>query len=501
MVGCGSGSWQLAYNNKGCIFVGSPWVQALAGARAPVGAYTKKKEIIRLDFGWCNTHAVVCYNTIGVVCDGSTAHSQNGWQTTACIICPMKFPCAICFKSIPNQPWGVTECGHVFHEGCCRQALAVAVPFPNSPQDNNRPRIPGTGPCPKCRVTTRFRRVYCQEVKDLLDEVTRLRTLQLMQKLSGINLDEQDNTISASFDRLSKPILGRIFHFLVGGGTDVNMLNNLELTRSSFHAAIVELTENEDYQYRTSLRDRVLIPRAIQKIRFWQGYSERNIFLDFLGGAMGIRNIVQSCLEKMNPKVFLECSISLRGDTIEYLTQIVQANIVARLRKASIMAMHRSKPEHLHPYPEVSQSDLKVVDTMSDTDMGLPAPLYLWVSKVPGKGRNEWFLPRFLLNEDLLNKHFTTDAGIRTAHALAHQAGIVKLNRDLSTSIIAEFLHCMTFIVIDAFESSDKTPITSFEERYLPKTEGEDCFENGTNYFTNSVRHINVMGKDKLSVP
>ena len=48
VVAVAVGSWQLAYNNKGCIFVGSPWVQALAGARAPVGAYTKKKEIVGL---------------------------------------------------------------------------------------------------------------------------------------------------------------------------------------------------------------------------------------------------------------------------------------------------------------------------------------------------------------------------------------------------------------------------------------------------------------------
>ncbi|KAL7487580.1 hypothetical protein ACHAW6_013166 [Cyclotella cf. meneghiniana] len=367
------------------------------------------------------------------------------------------FLCSICFESMPKRPWGFTTCGHVFHEDCCVRAFDSYY---------------GAGPCPKCRVSTRFTRVFCPDVKEILDKNSRLRVtaFNLARGVSSLSIEQRS---ALSMEVLPKSTLKHIFNYLIGVDRSFNMLENLLTTCTTFNKIVSETpiedaSELDYFRYRTSLRDRVLIPRAIENIKRWQAKDD-NILLHYVGGAGGVRKLVTRIIDRMkHPSIIRkpDHKIALRGDTVEYLTQVVQGHVIWRLQKANLVAIHRSYPPQCNEYPVLLPSDVNLVDEMFETEFGLSSS---WARIEDRK-------------VDLVSLLTPGGRSWKITRALAYQAGIVKLSDELSDRIATEICLCFGHLTINAFEECDSSDM---DRRFLSRTGSlDDDQEKIMNYYT-----------------
>eukprot|EP00985_Skeletonema_marinoi_P030809 scaffold34008_cov135-Skeletonema_marinoi.AAC.7 len=235
-----------------------------------------------------------------------------------------------------------------------------------------------------------------------------------------------------------------------------------------------------DYQVDT-LREKLFIANGVIMNRKYQKSAVNQINL-YLGGADGVRRVVDDMLTKMEqswdrrvvyangdimeadilrPPQFPEngFKLFLRGDSIAYLTEVVEQHMVYRLNSVMRAALFRSNPPSSHPYPMVCENDILFVDSIRASDDGALNSCVICRQPQSHCSRRlsfcdspkMWKWPDDIcLGEDILE----AEQRQRMVRAIASRAGIVKLTGAAFDSIAAEILHYMATIVIDAFEAS-----------------------------------------------
>ena len=236
--------------------------------------------------------------------------------------------------------------------------------------------------------------------------------------------------------------------------------------------------EDFEFDYRVeNLREKLFIVNGSRMIKRFQISTENQICAR-LGGADGVRHVVASMLTKMEqpcerdlvfgsggiltPPQFPEngFKLFLRGDSIAYLTEVIEQHMVYRLSSALSAAMFRSNPKGSHPYPVVCPNDILFVDSIRISDFGAFRGCVLSRHQSPSHSCSKLSLgdtPKMWHWPD----HNCMDEGIigteqlhRMVRAIASCAGIVKLTGGTFDCIAAEILHFMAVIVTDAFEAS-----------------------------------------------
>jgi len=93
------------------------------------------------------------------------------------------------------------------------------------------------------------------------------------------------------------------------------------------------------YKHTPTHRERAFIPISLSNIRMYQESTE-NLLLEHLGGADGVRHIATLLLMKVSEDFHMdsnghcihsedEVKVVLRGDTIDYLTEVIQGHMIA----------------------------------------------------------------------------------------------------------------------------------------------------------------------------
>ena len=236
-----------------------------------------------------------------------------------------------------------------------------------------------------------------------------------------------------------------------------------------------------EFQYQVGEREKLFLQRGIKMIRHFQKRTD-TLICGYMGGADGVRTIIDKMLVKMEvprtdtdvendlgietimirPNAFPENGFKLfiRGDSIAYLTEIVEQHMARRLYNAWGAALFRSNPKESNPYPMLCERDIMFVDSIRAFDYGSINSCALCRTC---RGRHcctrlsfsdspkIWEWPEDnCLEEDILG----ADQRHRMVRAIASRAGIVKLSGALFDSIAAEILHSMAIIVVQAFEVS-----------------------------------------------
>mmetsp|Transcript_1740 Transcript_1740/g.3703 ORF Transcript_1740/g.3703 Transcript_1740/m.3703 type:complete len:529 (+) Transcript_1740:73-1659(+) len=235
-----------------------------------------------------------------------------------------------------------------------------------------------------------------------------------------------------------------------------------------------------DYQVDT-LREKLFIANGVIMNRLYQKSAVNQINL-YLGGADGVRRVVDDMLTKMEqswdgrlvyangdfielgilrPPQFPEngFTLFLRGDSIAYLTEVVEQHMVHRLNNAWFAARFRSMPASSHPYPMLCERDVLFVDSIRasncdsfDSCVICRQPQSHCCSRLSFCDSPKiWNWPDDnCLGEDILG----AEQRQYMVRAIASRAGIIKLTSAVFDSIVEEILHYMAIIVIDAFEAS-----------------------------------------------
>jgi hypothetical protein len=237
------------------------------------------------------------------------------------------------------------------------------------------------------------------------------------------------------------------------------------------------LEENLEFDYKVdTLREKLFIANGVI-MNILYHVSADNQICTYMGGADGVRRVVESILAKMEQPCEQHVAyghmegdilrppqfpgngfkLFLRGDSIAYLTEVVEQHMVYRLYNAWSAAKFRSKPPSSHPYPMLCEDDILFVDSIIASDFSkfhicaIYRHLHNCSRLCFTDSPKIWLWPDDnCLGEDILG----AEQRQRMVRAIASRAGIVKLNGAAFDSIAAEILHFMATIVIDAFEAS-----------------------------------------------
>ena len=250
-----------------------------------------------------------------------------------------------------------------------------------------------------------------------------------------------------------------------------------------------DLEEHLDFTYQVeTMREKLFIANALliaNAIRVANPYQSTfpalaqgmsNQICKNMGGADGVRRLVDKVLMAMEqpcerqeayasfadilrPPSFPEngFKLFLRGDSIAYLTEVVEQHMVHRLNNVWTATLFRSSPKESHPYPMLCENDIEFVDSLRSADFGVFHSCRICSDRhcCTRLSFNDypkiWEWPEDnCLEEDILG----ADQRQRMVRAIASRAGIVKLTGGAFDCIAAEILHFMATIVIDAFEGS-----------------------------------------------
>ena len=238
---------------------------------------------------------------------------------------------------------------------------------------------------------------------------------------------------------------------------------------------------NLEFSYQVeTMREKLFISNGLRMALEYQATpdSPDNLICNYMGGADGVRCVIDKILMTMErqcdenvasargyyanilrPPAFPEngFKLFLRGDSIAYLTEVVEQHMVYRLNNAWTAALFRSNPKERHPYPMLCENDIMFVDAICTSDFGTFHSCNIFSGRHCcrrlsfSNSPEIWEWPEDnCLGEDI----FGADQRQRMVRAIASRAGIIKLSGALFDSIAAEILHFMAAIVIDAFEGS-----------------------------------------------
>ncbi len=215
------------------------------------------------------------------------------------------------------------------------------------------------------------------------------------------------------------------------------------------------------FDHPPTMRDKTFLGASLRGIRKYQK-SPDNILLEYLGGAVGVRRIVSLLLDEMNPlgDQAWGDSLSLRGDAIEYLAEVIQGHMIARLQKVNLLVIGNLRPGD--GYPEVREKDLRQLDALTLLDgesaferCSIAHNRHVCRKMAALHGEIWWTWPDHnCTSKEILG----AEERLKMVRALAYRAGIVKMSGSAFSIVATEVLHHMAVIVsyaCDTFESAD----------------------------------------------
>jgi hypothetical protein len=250
------------------------------------------------------------------------------------------------------------------------------------------------------------------------------------------------------------------------------------------------------FDHPPTMREKTFLRASLSAIRKYQK-SDANILLEYLGGAVGVRRIVGLLLDEMNP-LRIRPPLFLRGDAIEYLVEVIQGYMIARLQKVNLLVIEGLSPGD--GYPEVREKDLRLFDGMTLTDdnsawarcsiahnkhtckrifrvkVPINAAAAINAGSVSGV---DWTWPDHnCASEEILG----AEERRKMVRALAYRAGIVKMSGSVFSIVATEVLHHMAVIVSYAYETSrsDSPVADQSDDIHLGKG-----IQRGLNYYAN----------------
>ena len=219
--------------------------------------------------------------------------------------------------------------------------------------------------------------------------------------------------------------------------------------------------ETDEYQFQTTIRERVFLERSICNIRSHQIYhgklyaKGKNLLLKYLGGADGVRHVVDMLLDQMCP---LDDGIPtcqrchLRGDAVAYLVEVVQSHMITRLQSANLQAIENANIVKSlgfdAPYPVVSDRELTHVENMNSIRDGgfncCNGMSHHNCTRGYLCSRQDWTWPA---HDCVSDEILSFDNRRKLVRALAYRAGIPKLDGTAFSTIATEVLHHLAVIV------------------------------------------------------
>ena len=314
------------------------------------------------------------------------------------------------------------------------------------------------------------------------------------QQPAGI-VAPSDSNILPTFSTMPETVLLHVFSFVLApqkgmfsGRSNVTLSVQLALEQTcrrfssllgkdSTMRLLYKGQPKVEFEYQVEgEREKMFLQRGIGMIRHFQKQTD-TLICGYMGGADGVRTIIDKMLVKMEvprsdtvPYIAHQTMIGpplfppngfklfLRGDSIAYLTELVEQHMVSRLTSALRAALFRSDPPSRHSYPTVRPSDLFFVDKIRESDFG--KQLYIHINEhrrlqscnrlSAGDANRIWKWHTGCLVEDIIG----ADQRQRMVRAIASRAGIVKLSGGAFDCISKEILHSMAIIVVHVFEAS-----------------------------------------------
>ena len=273
---------------------------------------------------------------------------------------------------------------------------------------------------------------------------------------------------SPSLASLSHQNLCHIFGFAFSPG-DPSLLQ-MGILCKSFHR-LIEQDKEEIYppaciQFEfdvKSMKEKLCITKAIRRVRKFKS-STRNLICTYIGGNAGVRTLIDKMLIKMErgknfPNPIIQpyrypangFKLHLTDDSIGYLTEVIEQDLVDRLDKAMAAALFRSQPPSSHHYPMVCKKDLLHVESMSRSTCCIPQGREFSLGPLPKMwhfdGMHHYFL-------DEVDNIMTAEMRQQMVRAIAYRAGVVKLDREMVDVIALQIFKSIATIAILSFEES-----------------------------------------------
>ena len=223
-------------------------------------------------------------------------------------------------------------------------------------------------------------------------------------------------------------------------GFQANMATERETLHDYTHVAVAKQSSSDDTHLRgKSTRENIFIDRALIRIREAQTkHSRRNALLFVLGGAEGFRNMLSQIIRLVHPSGITRYEAFVRGDTIAYITELVDDCIVNYLESALLVAVHGTKSRSDLCYPELIVSDLVLTSRL---DHG-----YHYYSMSSNK---TWQSGAKICD---LSNILSDDCRRRIVRLLTYKAGIVKLSAGAFTRISQNMFELIASLVFDAID-------------------------------------------------
>ena len=312
------------------------------------------------------------------------------------------------------------------------------------------------------------------------------------------------DVVAPSLHRMPEAVLGRILQNFKAD-EDASTLVSLEMVCSSLKSALssdvlwaqtldngrgdAEFLEEPRYEGLPTWREYALRRSALTNIHIWQTPATRknreakgtaNIVLDTLGGIDAVRNLATALLHRMNAAVDEAIhQMHLRTDTVSYLAELLQEYMVTKLKKAFACTTFRSGPEDKDPIVHADDiaflSKLDVIGAgMTERATAIYTRPFMRFSTRAGQDIS-WVWPA-----DHCSDLLSSDESRLLIRRFAYRAGICKIGSDAFEFAASDFLHTMSFLLIDAFEACKGMAPTHIEtlekvedQRYITSDQGD----------------------------
>jgi histone H3/H4 len=298
---------------------------------------------------------------------------------------------------------------------------------------------------------------------------------------------------SASLDKLPETVLHHIFLCAVRRLHPEDALP-LERVCKTMHRAlraegsfwdILVCLPGQPFKGKQSFcaRERVFHSRGFVRVRK-EMQSTDNVILSVLeeyedgNSADNFRWVVSGVMAKMMKAGTFSAITGiprLRGDTVGYLAELAQARLIELLGLALLMALHAGRDA-------VTKGDIMILDKeRRSTRMfsgGASPPMCSVGMKrhfsaspdacsclCPSSSGTQWSWPE---DDCLVDNIIPAEGRRKIVRRLAHRAGIVKMTSSAFDLVAAEMLHLLGVLVVDAFEVSWETCLSSRESLVIP---------------------------------
>ncbi len=344
-----------------------------------------------------------------------------------------------------------------------------------------------------------------------VDDATKAFKLAVEQYQSNMNYSTSRDQFSLGTDLVTliampDSILVHIMGYNIANTRqDLSPMIALERTSKVFNRLLTDernlyklfgedFFDTAHYSRTVTLRDKIFLPVAVRGIALWQSSTE-NILLRYLGGADGFRRVVDAVLERMNSqphqRMYEVDDVFLRGDTINYIAEVIQSHIIAMLVKVNAFSFTRTQREDngSPPFPCVEPRDYALTSAIrfSDNEMAMQC-CQIWCQETGLVGLHrcnlssfsEWEWPDDACQEEQI---LSAEARRQMVRALSYRAGVTKLSSATFDVIATDTLHSIALLVIYGLEACVaecyRMDSTYSENQIIGAVEGADGNDDG----------------------